>query len=230
MPMKTMSFSNANRDFGFLASEAPGRISRDQTTLAGPRVTDTMPGTILGRAPKGTVSAVAAATVSGSGGAPGNGTLATLTADAGAPEGVYQVRILNQAANAGSFEVTKPDGSVDGNGTVGAAYNGTINFTLNDGTVDFVEDDRIPVTVTYAAGASQVSPLNLAALDGGQIADSILGMRQPAGTGPKRAANVTRDCEVIDNLLHYPAGMTADQKAKIISQLAIKGIIVRLNV
>jgi hypothetical protein len=230
MPMKTMTFSDANRDFGFLASESPGRISREQTTLAGPRLTDLMPGTVLGRSPKGAASAFAGPTISGSGAPAGNGVMGAVTVTAGAPAGTYQVRILNPQANAGAFEVYRPDGSVDGDGVVGQPYNGSIAFTLADGSVDFVEDDRVPVTVTYAAANGQVSPLNLAALNDSQIADSILGMRQPAGTAPKRCAVVARHCEVIDNLIIWPAGITADQKAKGIAQLAAKGIIVRPNV
>lgn len=230
MPMATKTFSDANRDFGFLASEAPGRISREQTTLAGPRANDTLPGTVLGKAARGAGSAVAGATISGSGAAPGNGVMGAITLAPGAPAGVYQVRILNPAANAGAFEVTRPDGSVDGNGNVGAAYNGSIKFTLADGSVDFSEDDRVPVTVSYAAGNGQVAPVSLTALDDSQIADSILGMRQPAGTTAKRCAVVARHCEVIDNLIIWPAGITPDQKAKGIAQLAAKGIIVRPNV
>jgi hypothetical protein len=93
------------------------------------------------------LTATPGATVSGSGGTPGNGAIGAVTADDGAMEGAWQVVILNPATNAGAFEVVRPDGSIDGNGAVGVAYNGGINFTLADGSTDFVEDDRIPVVV-----------------------------------------------------------------------------------
>jgi len=122
-------------------------------------------GTVLGQVNGSTVTVTPGAVVSGSGGTPGNGAIGTVTADAGAMPGTYQVRILNPATNAGAFEVYRPDGSVDGDGTVGVAYNGMINFTLADGATDFSEDDRIPVTVSYSADGPWTIA-TAAALDG----------------------------------------------------------------
>lgn len=82
----------------------------------------------------------------------GNGAIGVVTADAGAPAGVYNVVITEPAANAGTFNVYRPDGVLDGTGQVGVAYNGTINFTLADGAVDFAAGAYIPVTVSYAPG------------------------------------------------------------------------------
>ena len=51
--------------------------------------------------------------------------------------GTYVARCIAAAANAGTFRVFAPDGSVVGDATVGAAFTSThINFTINDGATD----------------------------------------------------------------------------------------------
>jgi Bacteriophage lambda head decoration protein D len=131
-------------------------------------------GSVLGK-----ILAAASATVtpgtpvSGSGGTVGNGAVGTWTADAGAAEGTWYLRILNAAANAGSYEVRRPDGTVDGIGTVAVAYNGQINGTLADGANDWIEDDYVPIVVSYAAGLKYKLSL-AAATDGSQYPDMVL--------------------------------------------------------
>lgn len=154
--------------------------TRKITLLSGQNL---LAGAVLGLISLGAATVTPGAAVSGSGGTPGNGSIGTVTADAGAPAGVYQVRILNPATDAGAFEVIKPDGSIDGNGTVGVAYNGTINFTLADGSTDFVEDDRIPVTVSYAAGSEKAKLSLAAATDGSQTPNLILAYDTDASGG-----------------------------------------------
>jgi hypothetical protein len=184
-------------------------------------------GTMLGRTITGTPTVAAVAAVSGSGGTPGNGAVGSLTADAGAPEGAYTITILNPAANAGAFEVRKPDRSLDGYGTVGVAYNGTINFTLADGSTDFVEDDRITVNVSYADYAYRYGALDPAAVNGLQNFAAILFGRREISTVTQRAAGVVRDQGVNGNLITYPNAMTTAQKAKAEDQARDKGIIIR---
>jgi hypothetical protein len=72
--------------------------------------------------------------VSGTGGTVGNGAVGTWTADAGAPAGTWYLKITKTTTNLGNFEVVRPDGTIDGVGTVGTAYNGQINGTLADGS------------------------------------------------------------------------------------------------
>lgn len=231
MPMPTMTFSNANRDWGFLGNTGPGNYSTEQVVIAASaRSTVLLPGTVLGKAAAGAGTLAVAAAVSGAGGTPGNGTVSGLGYNAGALKGVYQVRITDPAGG-GKFEVQAPDGSVDGDGAVGTAYVGNgIKFTITAGSTAFAEDDRIPITLTYAASAGLVAPLSLTALDGGQVADTILGARLPAGTTNKRVAVAARHAEIVQNLLVWPAGITASQLATAIGQLAAKGLIVRPNV
>ena len=223
MPLPIKTFSDAGYDAGFLMSEAPGRISREQVLLAA-RATDTIAGTVLGKVLLGAATVTPAAQA----GNVGNGSIGAPTADAGAPAGVYRVAIVAAAANAGKFEVEGPDGAVVGAGNVAVAFNGPINFTLADGSTDFAVGDAFTVTVAYAAGSGQVALLNLAATSGAQIADCILLLRQAANeSAAKRCAVVARDCEVNGNLLIWPAGITTDQKKAAEAQLAAKGILVR---
>jgi hypothetical protein len=68
--------------------------------------------------------------------------------DFGATAGAYVVTIL---ADTTKFSVTGP-GSYAGAGTVGAEFNGPVNFTLADGTVNFAVGDTW--TITAAASAA----------------------------------------------------------------------------
>lgn len=103
----------------------------------------------------------------------GNGVIGVVTADAGAPGGLWQVVIVEPAANAGTFQVFRPDGTLDGTGNVGVAYNGGINFTLADGAADFVSGDYIPVTVEYAAGSGKFVRWDPAGADGSQTVAGV---------------------------------------------------------
>ncbi|MGQ3016995.1 head decoration protein [Phenylobacterium sp.] len=182
-------------------------------------------GQVLGHITRGEQTVTAGAVVSGSGGTPGNGAIGVVTADAGAPAGVYQVVILNAASNAGTFEVLRPDGSVDGNGTVGVAYNGSINFTLADGSNDFVEDDRIPVTVAYAE-VSIWGALDPDAVDGLEVAAGIALYDAESPDGENGAVLVIDGGPTLVNLdeLTWPDGITADELAAAEAQLRAVGI------
>lgn len=208
----------------FIVSEANGTLAREQITLSGAAAL--VAGTVLGAVNTGVPTVTAGTPVSGSGGTVGDGSIGTVTADAGAPAGEYRVEIINPATNLGNFRVLKPDGTVDGVGTVGTAYNGTVNFTLADGTADWVEDDFIPITVEYLdAETTLVYELHdPAGTDGSEIAAGIL----YAAADPS-AANVTAVAfvgpgEVNRNLLTWKAAITADQKELGYQQLAALGI------
>lgn len=80
----------------------------------------------------------------------GNGvmTLATPDTSDSVLEGAYKVVFIEPAANLGTFQVWRPDGSYDGSGVVGTAYTGSIKFTIADGSTDFIAGDTFTVTVT----------------------------------------------------------------------------------
>lgn len=182
----------------FILSEAPGKRSRivgivaaSQTLLAGSLIAKVLTGAL-------TVTATPGA------GNTGNGAIGTVTADAGAPLGNYTVIIIEPTTNLGTFQVTRPDGTVDGTGVVGTAYNGGINFTLADGATDFAAGDHFTVNVAQGAAVLQIKKFNPAGTDGTQIPGGIAF----AGvvTGADETAKVViidTDAEVNGNLLDY---------------------------
>ena len=213
----------------FIVSEAPGCRSREQITLTGPTSGTVKAGTVLGAVETGVPTVTAGTPVSGTGGTVGNGTVGAFTADAGAMAGKWAIEMTTAGATA-KFKVIKPDGTIDGVGTVGSAYNGTINGTISDGSADFAAGDIIPVTVQYLDGESvlKYETYDQDGTDGSQIAAGILyaAKDNPGATGIDAVA-VVRDAEVNGNLLTWPSDITADEKAAAITQLAALGIIIR---
>ncbi|MDR7232289.1 hypothetical protein J2X45_003395 [Caulobacter sp. BE264] len=232
--MDVVKFTKPRTEGDLIAVEFDPNYCRDEVTfLAGSGATRAVRQfAVLGALLTGTVTVTAGSAVSASGGTPGNGAIGTVTADAGAPEGVYQVIIIEPAANGGVFEVHRPDGQIDGAGAIGTAYNGAINFTLADGSTDFVSGDRIPVTVDYAVtGARKFTEIDFSAVDGRANAVGVApqALTVPDGTdltGPaiRRGPILLRSEELV-----WPAGATADQKAGAIAQLASLGIVVRTS-
>jgi hypothetical protein len=120
---------------------------------------------------------------------------------------------------------------VDGEGVVGTAYNGTVNFTIADGATDFVAGDAFTVHVAAGQGTVKVVQLNLRRhrrqperlrrepvrrLCAGRVDDVIQVLRR----GPA----VVRVEELI-----WPAGATADQIAHATNQLERLGILARAS-
>lgn len=162
----------------------------------------------------------------------GNGAIGVVTADAGAPEGVWQVIIIEPAANAGAFEVRRPDGSLDGTGNVAVAYNGGLNFTLADGATDFVAGAYIPVTVDYPADkALKVVRWDPAATNGAQV---IAGVNLFEATAPD---GVDATCTTLERgpvvarreAIAWHSGVTDAQKADAWARLGDLGIQCRIS-
>lgn len=212
----------------FIVSEASGTRSRVQSLLTGSALVKA--GTVLGLVETGTPTLTVGTPFSGTGATVGNGTISAATADAGAMEGVWQLECTATGAT-GKFIVKKPDGTIDGVLTIGSAYNGTrsINITVADGANDWLVGDVIPVTVEYQDGESipKYEALDLAGTDGSQIAAGILYAAKTATAGGVDAVVLVRDGEVNGDLLTWPAGITADQKAVAKAQLADLNIHVR---
>lgn len=100
--------------------------------------------------------AKAAASAAKAGGNTGNGTMTALTADTDAVNGAWRAVCQVAQANGGTFAVYRPDGTFDGIAVVGAAYNSAqgVNFTINDGAIDFAVGDEFVVTVTDTVPAN----------------------------------------------------------------------------
>jgi type 1 fimbria pilin len=125
--------------------------------------------------------------VSGTGGTVGNGAIGAWTADAGAQLGTWSIEITVAASNAGKFKVVRPDGTVDGVGTVAVAYNGQLNGTLADGANDWVVGDVIPMVVTADISTVTYKKSASAATDGSQTPDLILAQDCDASSGDAEA-------------------------------------------
>lgn len=215
------------RDGGFILTEANGYRSREQVILrnATGAAVAFAAGLLLGRITTGALSAEATAFA----GNTGDGAMGAVTVDAGAQTGTYRVVITEPGANVGNFIVERPDGAIDGQGDVAAAYNGSINFTLADGTTDFVAGDGFDVVVTAADATHQDKyvPHNPAATDGSQhVAGLLFGGVTVEATSDAKAAAVVRDAEVVEADIGWN-GHTDDQKAAAIAALADLGIIAR---
>lgn len=230
--MDVVKYAKPRTEGDLIAVEFDPNYCRDSVTyLAGSGAVRAIAQfAVLGAILTGTTTVTAGATVSGSNGTPGNGAVGSLTADAGALEGVYQVVFIEPVGNAGTFEVIRPDGTLDGTGAVAVAYNGMINFTIADGSADYVSGDRIPITVDYPlTGARKYAAIDFAAANGLQNAAAIAprAYTVPDGADLAGEALVRGPLIVRAEELAWPAGATADQKAGATAQLAARGIVVR---
>jgi hypothetical protein len=211
----------------FLLSEADGYRSRRRITLANSTAAEVTlrAGLVLGAILVGALSATAAAFA----GNTGNGAMSAITVDAGAPQGVWRVLVIEPGANAGVFIVERPDGRIDGRGTVGTAYDGGINFTLADGSADFVSGDGFNITVTAATATNQGAFVAHApaATNGTQTPAGVLfdDVTIPAN-GTAEGVAIDRDAEVRDADLVWN-GHSDPQKAAARAGLEALGIRVR---
>ncbi|MDP1738908.1 MAG: head decoration protein [Caulobacter sp.] len=177
---------------------------------------------VVAKVDLGAATVTAGACVSGTGGTAGDGAIGTVTADAGAQEGDYEQVFIEPTANLGTFELFRPDGTLDGTGVVGTAYNGMLNFTQADGANDFVAGDRRTINVDYAAGSGKYVEVDLAATDGKQTTVGINLFEAEAPDGTDTVTTILKRGPAIydANELVYPAGATTDQKTAIRAALA----------
>lgn len=134
--------------------------------------------------------------------------------------------IVVAAANSGIFSVETPEGVFLPNAPVGTGYTSDhINFTLADGSVDFIVGDGFDVTV--GAGSGKFTILAPAAVDGSQVAAGILVAAVDASAADVACVNLARYAEVNTNELTWPGGITAGQRATATAQLQAAGIVIR---
>lgn len=195
----------------FLLSEAAGHYSRENVIIGFAQTL--LAGTVLGAAGSGTQT-VGVAAYSGN---VGNGSIGAPTADAAVPPGVYKVTLFAAGATA-AFTVYKPDGTVDGHGAVGSAYNGSVNFTLADGGTDFVAGDGFNITVSYAATRYYMHDPE--GTDGRQYAAGVLfDAVTTAADETAKAVAIVRNAEIIAARLRWD-DHTTDEKTAALAQLA----------
>jgi hypothetical protein len=197
---------------GFILSEAAGYRSREQIIVAASQTL--LAGAVLGAIPNGD-PAVTPGTRVGT----GDGAIGAWTADAGVPAGEWAIEILGSGATA-AYRVLRPDGSVDGVGAVGSAYNGGINGTLADGTTDWGAGTRIPMTVAYDEAGETYVKHDPEGTNGSQVAKAILFDAVTTGVGETtKAAAIVRSAEVVEDDLVWD-DHTDGEKAAALAQLA----------
>ncbi|HEX4348340.1 MAG TPA: head decoration protein, partial [Vicinamibacterales bacterium] len=126
----------------FLRFEAHQSKSRDAITVLSGQTLKA--GAVIARVNKG-VGRVSVPAVVGT----GNGTATAVFAGPEVQVGNYVVTCKTVAANGGVFSVVDPAGNVMPDATVGTPYVGReINFTLNDGSSDFILTDAFTFVVS----------------------------------------------------------------------------------
>ncbi len=209
----------------FIVSESNGYRSREAIIVGSGA--DLQPGTVLAKAPGAATSAAKA------GGNTGTGTFvldATNPVLGGAKAGVYTLRCITAVTNGGTFRLEDPDGFVLGDYVIAAgaggvvAVNDDIKGVITDGGTDFVAGDGFDITV---AASTKFKQLDLTALNGLQVAAAILYGPAFAASADRRGAAYVRECEVNGGEIVWPDGITTNQKAAAIAQLAVASIIVR---
>lgn len=220
--MRTTSFTEPDALSDVLKMEA-GTYSRDTVTILSGSGSLTV-GMVLGQITKGTATRAAK-----SGGNTGNGTLtmdATTPVRPGAKVGVYTVRLITAATDAGTFRVTDPDGIVIGDVAVGGTFDNDVKFASADGSTDFIVGDGFDITV--AAGSAKWAPHNPTAVDGREVAAGILLGPVDATSADQIAVICARHAEASWAGLKWHASVDdQDKKNAAAAQLAAAGILVR---
>lgn len=200
---------------GFLVSELPGLMSRDSVTVAEGQ--NLLAGAII--------AALLVAGAATAVGAPaGNGLITVGAIGPDATPGAYQLVCVAAGANAGTFNLYAPNGTLVREVAVGvAAPNDHFAITVADGAVDFALNDRWSITVAE----SLVTALAPAATNGTQIAAGILYGPVDATDAPRRGVRVRRDAVCKPSELVWPDGITEPQKANAIAQLTARGFVFR---
>lgn len=217
------------RTASYLVSEASGFRSREQIMIAGGSGI-LKAGAVLAKlgANEGVVT-VGAAVFAGTG--DGTYTPANPAYGPGVQEGGYKIQLVDEGANAGDFEVVRPDGTIDGFASVGVAYLGQLRGTIADGAADFASPAvfTVPVTIAELADAGKYVPYDPAGVNGSEIARAILyeGCDATDADVDVRRTITARDTEVVAAELRYADGVTGDQKSAALASLATFGIIGR---
>ena len=150
----------------------------------------------------------------------GNGTIGSNT-----KPGVYAAVCAEAAANGGTFLVEDPNGVTIGKAVVGTPFAGEVNFTIADGSTDFVAGDRFAITV--AAGSGKYKEYNPTNTDGSETAVALLLDNVDATSANVTAVVITRNVEVNAAELVWFSGATSDQKNTGLGQLKAQTIIAR---
>ena len=216
-----MSILQDNPPARFIIHEHEMSYSRDAVIVA-PRQ-DIAAGMVLGKRPAGSVVVGVPVKTATGGGAM---TLADPPYGDGVAEGVYVVKCTTASAGGGTFTIYLPDGSTEATVAVGAAYDGTVKFTIADGAPDFDEDDQFTILVEIAdAEFGEYSAYDPGGTDGSEAVSgvAIYGLTTGDFERKKTAAVVRGPATVNPALLVWHEGATEQEiTAGIVALMALK--------
>ena len=197
-----------------LMSRASGKLNAGQNLIAG---------TVLGR-----ILTAGAAIFVGTVGTRGAVTVAAAIGPR-TQVGVYSLICVTAVANAGTFQLRAPDGSLVPFDTAavitvagGAHTSDHLDITIADGATDFSVGDTY--TITVAAGDFEI--LTPAATTGAQIATGILFGAVDATSADVPCVVITSRAKVSSALLTWPDAISDANKAIATAQLLARGVLI----
>lgn len=156
----------------------------------------------------------------------GNGTIGTISMGRETKPGTYRLQCTAAAANAGTFAVVDPHGNRLLDATVAVAYTSEqINFTIADGSTDYIVGDYFHVVV--AQGSGKVVAWQPTAVDGSEDPYGILFDNVDASLADAAGVAVVREAEVNTDELIWRSTVIAAQQAAALSRLRLAGIAAR---
>lgn len=200
-----------------LVAELPGFMSRKSGTVNSGQ-------DLAAMAVVGQILTAGAATAVGS--PTGNGVI-TVGAAIGSKTvpGTYKLVCVAAASNAGTFNFYAPDGTLVRQITVagGATSSDHLTLTIADGATDFVAGD----TYTIEVAAGDYSELDPDGTTGTQVAAGVLYAAVDATDADKACVVVDKFAVFNGDELVWPTGITTDEKALAVAQLAERNITLR---
>lgn len=218
-------FNEARHAGEFILSEASGKRSRENVTIAESQTIKA--GAVIALLAQ--AGGVTATVTASPGGGKGALTLADPAVNSKVKNGVYRIVCFEEAENAGKFRVEDPNGVEIGTATVAVAFNKEIKFTIADGGTDFAVGDAFEVSVGVESPDDyQAVAYDQDGTDGSEKAAGIAIYPATTGVGETvKIAAIVRDAEVNGKVLEWPADIEAGEKAAAVADLASAGIIVR---
>jgi hypothetical protein len=152
--------------------------------------------------------------------------MGAITVTSGAQVGAYTLTVVTAASNAGHFTIQRPDGAMQAEGNVAAAYSdGGIAFTLADGATDFIVGDTF--TITVAAGSGKYVQYDEDGVNGSEVAAGVLIAATDASLADKTCVILARDAEVAADTLQWPSTIETAEITTATGQLNTLGIFAR---
>lgn len=154
-------------------------VTSEVTVLTGNNLAK---GTVLGKITAGTVPTTGTKTGTG------DGTMTAVTGGVNVKPGSYVATVIQAITNGGIFKVVNPLGKIIGQCAITAGAGGTgvfvsdeINFTITDGSTDFILGDLF--TVVVPAGSGKFVAVNSTLINGAAEVFGVLMQDADASSG-----------------------------------------------